>query len=104
MNNDFKFDEFILSELWGKKIHIKDLRTICINRNILNNEMELDLLLKEMEKKGLVGHEQDLYYARISVGEYRQKGIVTVSQALRNGGSPDKMFYTPPGIGGNRPF
>lgn len=105
MDQKYRIDEFILAELFGNKLSIQELKTICKNRNILSDtEDALERLLSEMEKKGLVGKTGEQYFAKMSVKEYQNSNLVNVAQAMKNNGSMDRMFFTPMGTGGNRPF
>ncbi|MDO5417303.1 MAG: hypothetical protein Q4F29_08895 [Lachnospiraceae bacterium] len=101
--------EFVLSEIWGKEMALDELKQIFANRNLScffsEGGFSAEAFLTEMKKSGLIEQKENgRYFAKVSPKEYREKGLWKAANAMGNYGSSDRMFFTPSGLGGSRPF
>ena len=75
----------------------KKVLEYCINRGIVSGEEELKKILNHMEKKGLLLIADNIFHTKITPEEAKGISTANYAQTFVNGGSPEKMIYTPPG-------
>lgn len=88
---------YILCKLWDEeKISSQKLREFCIQKGIVESKEEFDGLLEELLKKQEITCKDGMIKVVISYNDYKAKGFDAFSQTFINGGSKDKMIFTPP--------
>ncbi len=88
--------KYVLDKVWEENhIPINKLRLYCTERGIID-QSAFEQLISYMEKKGCIILKDEMIESKITKNDYKKLNLSDRAFTFVNGGSKNKMVYTPP--------